>query len=150
MAIAGSLHYEIYRRWSQFRLKRIFIPDHEKRIRPNYADLYFLYANVMTRRPKVIFEFGSGYSTLILSRALSDIGVGKLYSMESEHYWFGETKKLIPKNLLGFCEVIESPVEKIGPNKWRYTTIPDLVPDFLYLDGPGGGDGPSHLESNGH
>ena len=136
MPFLDSLHYEIYRKWSQFKLRNKFIPSHEKRVEANYTDLYFLYKNVRERKPQVVFEFGSGYSTLILTYALSDNMSGKLYSMEDNHYWFLETKKLIPQHLLKFCDVIESPAEEVRDRVLRYTIVPDVAPDFVYLDGP--------------
>ncbi|MGP9536330.1 MULTISPECIES: class I SAM-dependent methyltransferase, partial [unclassified Halomonas] len=46
-----------------------------------------LHAHIMATRPKVIIEFGSGASTLVIADALRQNGVGKLISIEhSDHY----------------------------------------------------------------
>lgn len=39
-------------------------------LKPDYADLWFLYSLITKRRPKVVLEFGSGVSTVVMARAL--------------------------------------------------------------------------------
>ncbi|WP_426241020.1 class I SAM-dependent methyltransferase [Psychrobacter sp. TWP2-1-2] len=46
-----------------------------------------LHTHIVNTKPKVIVEFGSGASTLVIADALSQNGGGKLFSIEhSEHY----------------------------------------------------------------
>jgi len=74
-----------------------------------------------------------------LAQALSDNGFGYLYSIEADLYWTGITKKAIPEPLLKFCEVLYSPlldVDFSGMPAFRHSKIPDVVPNFVYLDGP--------------
>jgi hypothetical protein len=60
------------------------IPDHgplaELHLRNGYyesGDAEVLYATVRARRPKRVLELGSGYSTMIIARALTDAGGGE-------------------------------------------------------------------------
>ena len=46
-----------------------------------------LHSHIMTSRPRVVVEFGSGASTLVIADALRQNGIGQLVSLEhSEHY----------------------------------------------------------------
>jgi len=83
---------------------------------PDFADLWFLYQKVRRRRPRIIFEFGSGCSTVILAKALFDDknsshGInGYLYSIDADPYWEQSTRASIPASLKDCCEVVYSPV----------------------------------------
>ena len=112
---------------------------------PDFADLWFLYQKVRRRRPRIIFEFGSGCSTVILAKALFDNknsshGInGYLYSIDADPYWEQSTRASIPASLKDCCEVVYSPVletEYDGILSFRHSRIPDVSPDFVYLDGP--------------
>ena len=54
---------------------------------PNFIDLERLYKLIIKRKPKVILEFGSGFSTIAICLALREIKakenfIGKLISVE--------------------------------------------------------------------
>jgi hypothetical protein len=106
---------------------------------PNYRDLWLLYRMVRERKPKTILEFGSGCSTAILAKALSDNGRGHLHSIDADPYWVKSTADCIPENLKSFCEVSYSPLQHIiyeGIPGFRHEKIPTVIPDFCYLNGP--------------
>ncbi len=112
---------------------------------PHYNDLWFLYRTVRRRKPSCILEFGSGCSTVILAQALFDNqcessnNSGYLYSMDSESLWSEVTAKSMPKHLQGLYELWFSPVLEVefeGTPAFRYSKIPDVTPDLIYLDGP--------------
>ena len=49
--------------------------------------LLLLHTHIIETRPKVVVEFGSGASTLVIADALSQNGIGRLVSIDhSEHY----------------------------------------------------------------
>ncbi len=111
---------------------------------PNYTELWYLYQDVRRLRPEVIYEFGSGLSTNIMAEALAvnakDGGVdGRLYSFESEKQWWEVSDQWLDNQTRSFVELIYSPVrveEMFGAKVFKYSGIPDLVPDLVYLDGP--------------
>ncbi len=110
---------------------------------PVPADLWFMYATIRARRPRVVLEFGSGCSTYIYAQALADNAAeghpGYLYSLDADPHWGQVTIDAMPEHLRAHCEVriceaVAS--EHEGTPVWRYADIPDVVPDFIYLDGP--------------
>lgn len=114
---------------------------------PRFADLWFLYQTVRHRKPRYILEFGSGCSTVILAQALWDNQRksptkkcdGFLYSVEADPYWADVTAKSVPAHLRGLCEVRYSPlleVEYMKTPAFQHAEIPNIAPDFVYLDGP--------------
>lgn len=50
-----------------------------------------LHTHIMATRPRVIVEFGSGASTLVIADALQQCGAGKLISIEHSDYYGGQT-----------------------------------------------------------
>jgi hypothetical protein len=114
-------------------------------VRPEFADLLFLYQTVRLRKPRHILEFGSGCSTVIMTQGLFDnqqnssCRSGYLYSLDAEAHWAEVTARTMPRHLRGYCEVWHSPVFKVnylGTPAFRHTRVPDIAPDLLYLDGP--------------
>jgi hypothetical protein len=136
--------------WAQHQLhKREYLdflrirPLHA--IPPDFADLWFLYKTVRRRKPRCILEFGSGCSTVILTQALWDNqsespnNVGYLYSLDTDPYWADITAKSMPQHLQGLYEISYSPILEVeyeGRPAFRYAKVPNITPDFLYLDGP--------------
>lgn len=118
-----------------------------KALPPDYADLWFLYKEVRRRKPRVVLEFGGGGSTVILAQALFDNAKtspehrGFLYSIDADQYWTGATAKAMPEHLKNCYEISYSPlleVEYAEVPGWKHAKIPNIIPDFLYLDGPAG------------
>jgi hypothetical protein len=112
---------------------------------PDFADLWFLYRMVRKRKPRTILEFGSGCSTVILAKALFDnrrdapAHVGYLYSVDADPAWTEATARSIPSSVRDFCAVSYSPVLEVeysGTPGFRHARIPDISPNFVYLDGP--------------
>ena len=122
----------------------------------DYADLARLHYLIRSRKVTTILEFGVGKSTLIFGNALNknkadffsftnkNLRRDNLYechSVDNYYKWIQDTKKLIPKKLLEgkfinlkFCKV------KMGEFQNRvctyYEKLPNICPDFIYLDGP--------------
>jgi hypothetical protein len=111
---------------------------------PDYADLWFLYRMVRKRKPRIILEFGAGCSTVVLAKALYDnqktTGCnGRLYSVDADLFWAKSTATSLPNFLQTFCEISYSPLLECyheGRAVFRHARIPDVVPNFVYLDGP--------------
>jgi hypothetical protein len=141
---------QLCRSWGKHQLSKrgylnLFRHRPPTAIPPDFADLWFLYKAVRTRKPRCILEFGSGCSTVILAQALwdnqrtsPDIG-GYLYSVDGDQDWADVTTKLMPSHLVGLCEISYSPVLEIehdGTPSFRHANVPNVIPDLLYLDGP--------------
>lgn len=112
---------------------------------PNYTELKNLYMDVRQRRPKVVFEFGSGLSTHFLAAALRDntaagCSKGMLYSFEHHEQWLNHTEHWLNDDLRDFVDLIYAPtrvVEMHGRQVFLYDNIPaNLTPEMIYLDGP--------------
>lgn len=110
------------------------IPDH------TYTDLYFLHRTLKKRKPKVALEFGCGLSTLIMADALHRYSKSsKLHVVEILPDWIEKTASKLPSHLKPFVEFQQSgaSVKEIGGQLCHiYDQLPDVVPNFIYLDGP--------------
>jgi hypothetical protein len=105
---------------------------------PNWSDLWFLYSLVRKRKPKTLLEFGSGWSSVVLAAAVRDNGAGKLWSVETDQHWADVTEKAFPESLRSIVTVVRSEAlpEDRDVAGWLHANVPDIDPDFLYLDGP--------------
>jgi hypothetical protein len=127
---------------------------------PELIDLYRLYQFVLINKRTTILEFGSGWSTLILSLALKELrdkfyadmknlrrnNPYELFVLENEKKYLNITKKKIKKfnKDLNIKKPIKinyflSDVEMtLFNNKicTQYKKLPLCNPDFIYLDGP--------------
>ncbi len=144
---------ESLRRFLQQRAKRqlhsrhythLFATRPAHALAPDYADLWFLYRTVKARKPRCVLEFGSGCSTIILAQAVlenaqeSDI-CGHVYSVDADPYWAAVAQETIPEHLRSVCDIFYSPLREVehqGTPAFQHATIPDVTPDFLYIDGP--------------
>lgn len=124
-------------------------------IPPNYSDLARLHKLVRERKVFTILEFGVGWSSLVLADALYKNKIDfesepqnsslikddmfNLFSLDTSQHWIDIAKKRIFDYLLPYVNFKFSEVE-IG--EWNgkichfYNKIPDILPDFIYLDGP--------------
>ena len=112
---------------------------------PDFSDFWFLYKTVRRRKPRVVLEFGSGGSTVVIARALLDNKsesperAGYLYSIDDQEYWAKVTRSTIPSELRDVCEVTYAPTVELdwdGHPTFRHGNLPVLIPDLIYLDGP--------------
>jgi len=92
---------------------------------------------------ELMLEFGGGCSTLIYAQALADNAAegapGFLYSLDADETWGAVTARSVPAHLQTFCEVRITPADPVefdGTPAWRFRDVPDVAPDFIYLDGP--------------
>lgn len=111
--------------------------------------LLYIYEYIRRNKPKVIVEFGSGSSTVVISKALKDNGYGILYSYEHRIESFNETSEMLNRNFLSpWVELKHSPLsqydseefpEKSERNNSWYTQK-DLEAlasiDMVLVDGP--------------
>lgn len=143
-----EFYKELFRTAGAYNVIQQFISSRPSNsIAPDYSDLWFLYSTVRKRRPRVLLEFGSGVSTAILAKAIKDNKSGFLYSVDAIEQWGDSTRNCMPQSLQGSYEIFYRPAKEVthyceqcwaGVRVFRHERIPEIVPDFIYLDGPPG------------
>jgi len=116
---------------------------HKDTIEPDWADLLNIYSLIRTRKPEIVVELGSGFSTIVFSKALYDnysqFGIkGKLYSFGGSKHWLSNTKGYFPEELSAYCELALGEEEKsfmFGEKVRVWSNRNGLAPQFLYVDG---------------
>ena len=122
---------------------------------PVAEDLARLHRLIRKRKAFTILEFGSGLSTIVMADALSKnkaefLALDKkpelrnrfmfqIFSVESDKQWIENSQSNFPKHLFEYVNFHYSEI-KIDTFNGRichfYDNLPDIVPDFIYLDGP--------------
>jgi len=122
---------------------------------PQVADLVRLHKMIRQRKSFTVLEFGLGYSTIIMADALQknqeewdrlqkkpsirNRFTFQLFSIDAAENWIEEINSIMPKTLAPRVHIQYSEVE-IGTFNGQlchyYKNLPDVVPDFIYLDGP--------------
>ena len=122
---------------------------------PIIEDLARLHRLIRKRKAFTVLEFGSGLSTIVMADALSKnkadfLGLQEkpvlrnrfmfqIFSVESDKKWIEYSQSNFPNHLLEHVNFHYSEI-KIDTFNGRichfYDNLPDIVPDFIYLDGP--------------
>ena len=99
-----------------------------------------LFELILRDKPSAVVEFGCGVSTLVMALALSRIGKGKLYSVESDARWAQIVRDKLAKLKLGeFAEVTHATPhleEFQGQVVASFDKLSDVWPNIIYVDGP--------------
>ena len=109
-------------------------------------DLANIYEIVRKRCPKIVLEFGVGFSTIVIAAALRDNYsaskiCGHLHSVDAEMNWIENTKNKLSKELEQYVTFKCSSVRIDTINSslcHRYDFLPDISPNLIYVDGPAG------------
>jgi hypothetical protein len=128
---------------------------------PEPADLVAIHKLIRRRKCFTIMEFGVGYSTIVMADALlknqhdwenlaekpatRNRFMFQLFSVDGSPEWIDCTQKRIPKHLADRVHLQLSEVEAgtfNGQICHYYMDLPDIVADFIYLDGPS----PKHVK----
>jgi len=131
------------------------IPNESKPFEIKYDDLARLHYLILKRKVLITLEFGSGYSTVIIAHANSilmsdfydlikdEVRVDNpfhVYAIEEEQRFLETSqKRLSDASLALFATVSRSSVDMIlhdGRIASVYSRLPNVSPDFIYLDGP--------------
>ena len=99
---------------------------------------------VITERPSLIVECGSGASTLWLALALRRFGIdGRIIALDHDPVFSGRTRDFLARHdVLDLAEVRDAPLESFSLDGETYswyarTAWEDLAGiDFLFVDGP--------------
>jgi len=139
------------KKYSAFHgVKKIDEPYHAE-----LDDLVRLHKLVRKRKVFTILEFGVGYSTIVMADAIKKNQIDfqknnqkpnirisnqfKIFSVDTSKDWIQKMKKSIPKNLKKNIQISHSEVYLSTFNDricHYYQKIPNIIPDFIYVDGP--------------
>jgi hypothetical protein len=117
--------------------------------------LAVIHRAVRARKSFTVVEFGVGHSTVVIADALRKNQADwqalpapppvrnrfmfHCFTVDASKKWLDFSKENFPAELLPFVTFHHSAV-KIGTHNGQlchfYETLPDVVPDFIYLDGP--------------
>ena len=118
-------------------------------------DLVRLHQLIRQRKSFTVLEFGVGFSTVVIADALSKNKSDwetlenpptirnrfqfQCFSVDTSEKWIEVSQQRLPEALKPFVNFHFSTVE-IGTYQGQlchyYKNLPDIVPDFIYLDGP--------------
>lgn len=126
---------------------------------PEPDDLVGLHKRIRSRKCFTVLEFGLGYSTIIMADALQKNQADwenlprrpeirnrfmfQLFSVDTSSGWIENVKARFPAHLLDRVRFHHSEVEAgmfNGQLCHYYKSLPDVIPDFVYLDGPSAKD----------
>ena len=122
---------------------------------PDVEDLVRIHKLIRKRHAFTVLEFGVGYSTLVIADALQKNEADwealpnkpairnrfafNVFSVDASEPWVATAEARIPKRLRPRVHLHYSAV-RIGTFQERmchfYDQLPDIVADFIYLDGP--------------
>lgn len=124
-------------------------------LRPDWPDLARLHILAMQKKAFTILEFGVGRSTIVLADALRQNKLAferatdkpeifgkksfRIFSVDASEKWIENAKGMLPAELRPYVEFHRSKVQADTFNERMchfFESIPDIVPDFIYLDGP--------------
>jgi len=111
-----------------------------------------LHTHIMTTRPHLVVEFGSGASTLVIADALGQNGTGKLISIEHNDNYGAQTRATLEaEQLQGWVDlrigdlepwegVHLNPEDAEKPSRWYPVSLLEHIQqvDLLLVDGPPG------------
>jgi hypothetical protein len=122
---------------------------------PDLEDLVRIHKLIRKRHAFTVLEFGVGYSTLVIADALAKNEAEwnglqhkpairnrypfQIFSVDASEQWVTASEARIPQALRKRVHLSHSTVQ-IGTFQGRichyYDRLPDVVADFIYLDGP--------------
>ncbi|MFZ0851544.1 MAG: hypothetical protein WAO08_20330 [Hyphomicrobiaceae bacterium] len=123
----------------------LLVSGSQAELPPVFCDLAFLHRAVSKKQPKIVLEFGVGFSTLVMAHALkqrhkpSSAEFSKIYSVDTSVEWIQNLKQKLPNDLATFVTMTQSDVEILESNGQlchAFQKLPNVRPDFIYLDGP--------------
>jgi hypothetical protein len=129
-------------------------PSFDEPVGPEIDDLIRLHYITTKRKVTTILEFGTGYSTIVLADALSKNKANyckyvkdnlrrnnafELHVVDAHERYIEIVKKRMPEELSSLVHYHQSNVvmgEFNGRICTYYQELPNICPDFIYLDGP--------------
>ena len=136
-----------------FKMKNNVDPDYEVPYGIEIKDLCRLHWICLSRKTTQVLEFGSGFSTLIFAHAMKYLRSShlnwakintrlddpfKVYSIEESSKY----AKITMTRLNSYKDFVDIHISDVnlteinGKFVTLYETLPNVFPDFIYLDGP--------------
>lgn len=121
---------------------------------PDFNDLARLHYLVLLRKPFNVLEFGSGYSSLVMSHAMNLLyetfynfvkknfsidNPFKVYSVEEDKYFQKVSSNRIKNPYRKRSVIFQSNIRLDlynGKFATFYESLPNILPDLIYVDGP--------------
>lgn len=120
---------------------------------PDLLDLYRIYQYIVLNKRLTALEFGCGWSTLVLAHALESNrrkfsknvknlrrqNPFEVHAVDNEKQFLNIARSRVERQRLENAEFIFSEVEMTrfnGRLATQYEMLPQINPDFIYLDGP--------------
>ena len=125
------------------KIQKIYFPKTSFLINIDYIDLLNLWKNILKRKPKVILEVGSGYSTFLILAAIKKLNsininvVEKFYSLEQNKHYLINLKKKIDKTSLNKVTFVLTKLKILkihNTNVSICTNFPKEKINFFYED----------------
>ena len=122
---------------------KYFVSGNKDEIKPELIDLKNIFELITSRKPKCVLELGSGFSTISIALALKENEkngfFGQLYSVDAEKFWLKNTEDKFPPELKKYvtfhyssCSVSTFNGQLVS----HFNNLPNISPNFIYLDGP--------------
>jgi hypothetical protein len=102
----------------------------------------------LERGPRTVVECGCGRSTVVIARALRNLGGGELHSLEHDPAWAQLCRaQLAAEALTDIATVVEAPLERHPLARpgcgwyagWALSQLPESGVELLLVDGPPAG-----------
>ena len=120
---------------------------------PDVVDLYRIYQFILLNKRLTALEFGCGWSTLIIAHALDSNkkrfsqctnhlrrqNLFEVHSVDNQEQFVKIARSRLEKRGLDNANFMVSEVEMTlfnGRLSHQYDSLPQVSPDFIYLDGP--------------
>jgi hypothetical protein len=129
--------------------------DEGEPLPPELDDLARLHRLIRDLKSFTVLEFGIGYSTVVIADALQknekewealdnppevrNRFMFEVFCVDASEGWIDHWRETIPDEFTDRIHIKYSPVEIDEYNHricHTYTDLPDIVPDFVYLDAP--------------
>lgn len=134
--------YWLYSKFYLTKLMKVEFPKSSFLINIDYIDLLNLWKNITKRKPKVIVEIGSGYSTFLIIAAINKINKQtdekiKFFSVEQNNDYLIDLKKLMTEQMINSVEFVITDLKIVNINDVPVsicTNFPQEKINFLYED----------------
>lgn len=104
---------------------------------PDWEDLEFLYDTVKKDKPYSILEYGCGMSTIVMAKALEELGGNRgLLALENDPFFFTSFGNFFYSYHNTKFWVVFSAISNHPPTFLRYIYCPVDTADLVYIDGP--------------
>lgn len=146
--------FSIYKRWCRSRLEKALpgivdeLADYAKKsdtTGTKWTTLWWAVDTILTYKPKVILECGTGASTIVFAAAIQKLRAkdssydGRIISMESVAAWRDIAVSNLPEKYEGDVEIVlgeREPYQIAFFRGYCHSNIPRLDYEFVFLDGP--------------